>query len=186
MSPFTPAGDRARWRILYDLLVKLRVGDVLTYPEMAEALELDPEGDRQVIQLAMRRAARELEEVDKHAVDNVAGVGYRIIAPTEQLGLAKRHQRKSGRALARAQSKVVNVDFAQVDAATRRAFEVFATAFAMQADFNRRMDVRQKHLEQAVEAVTRHNEQQAQRTDEEIEELRERLKRLEDKASGST
>lgn len=185
MSPFRPVGDRARWRIIYDLLSKRGVGDVLTYDEMAAALELDPKKDRMTIQLAMRRAAKELESVDKHAVDVIPNEGYRIVEPTEQVGLAKRHQRKANRSLVRGQSKVVNVDFNLIDPETRKAFEVMAGAFAAQIDFNRRMDVRQRNLERAVEAVTHQTEAQAQRTDEEIAELRGRLHRLEEKTSES-
>ncbi|MGH2897008.1 MAG: hypothetical protein ACRDPM_27600 [Solirubrobacteraceae bacterium] len=185
MSPFTPAGEVARWRVIYQLLQRKSVGDVLTYEEMGDALELNPVEDRQTIQLSMRRAARELEVIDKHAVDVIAGEGYRIIEASEHLGLARRHQRKSSRALARGQSKVVNVNFNEVDAETRRALEVVAAAFALQMDFNARMDVRQKHLERAVASVTERVADHAGRTDEEISQLRERLRRLEEKTSGS-
>jgi hypothetical protein len=166
---------------LYDLLRVRQVGDLVDYPTMAEALELDPVKDRTAIQLAMRRAAQELETEDKHAVDAVSGVGYRIVEPTAHLDLARRHQRKAGRSLARGHSKAVNVDFNAVDPETRRAFEVVASAFAAQMDFNRRMDVRQRNLERAVEAVT----QRSERTNEELATLRARLARLENETSES-
>lgn len=181
MRPFQPVGSRARWRVLYDLLRPLRVGDLLTYDQMAAALELDPEADRHTIQLAMRRAARELETVNKHTVDVVVNKGYRVVEPEQQLGLARRHQRKASKSLVRGQSKVVNVDFNLIDPETRKAFEVMAGAFAAQLDFNRRMDVRQANLEKAVDAVAG----QADRTDEEIAELRARLRRLEEQTPES-
>lgn len=187
MSPFTPSGATARWRIIYDLLQPLQVGDVLTYEEMGKALDLHPRTERVTIQLAMRRAARELEEVDKRAVDVVTNKGYRVVEPKEHLVLARRHQQKASRSLNRGQSKVVNVDFNLIDPETRKAFEIIASAFAMQIDFNQRMDIRQKNLEEAVRAVTQQTEQHAERTDTEIEELKARLRRLEEgrKASGS-
>lgn len=185
MSPFKPVGDRARWRVIYDLLRKLNVGDILSYDEMGDALDVDPGKDRLTIQLAMRRAARELEVADKHAVDAVTNEGYRIVEPTEQAALAHRHQKKARRSLARGQSKVVNVDFNLIGPETRKAFEIMAGAFAAQIDFNRRMDIRQRHLEKAVEAVTVRTEENAQRTDEELAELRARLRRLEEKTSES-
>lgn len=185
MAAFQPAGDRARWRVIYDLLRKREIGDLLSYDEMAAALDLDAVKDRTTIQLAMRRAARELESVDKRAADVVANEGYRIVEPGEHASLARRHQRKANRSLARGQSKVVNVDFNLIDAETRKAFEVMASAFAAQIAFNRRMDVRQANLERAVETVTRRSEEHAQRTEQEIEALRERLRRLEEKTSGS-
>jgi len=185
MSPFNPSGERARWRILYDLLSARTVGDVLTYDQMGKALDLDPRKDRTPIQLAMRRAASELEHVDKQAVDSIVNVGYIIVKPEEHLGLAKRHQRRASTQLVRGHSKVVNVDFNEMEPETRKAFEVMAGAFARQIDFMQRIDVRQRHLEEAVATVTRQTEEQAQRTDEDIEELRARLRRLEEKAIGS-
>jgi phage shock protein A len=186
MGPaFEPVGDRARWRVLYELLVPLQVGGVLTYDEMATALGLDPRTDRRTVQLAMRRAAQELLEVHKRAVDVIPNEGYRIVEPEQHLSLARRHQRKAGNALVRGQSKVVNVDYNRIDPETRKAFEIVAGVFAAQIDFNRRMDVRQDKLEAALAAVTRKTEAQAERTDEEIAELRARLKWLEEQSSGS-
>jgi hypothetical protein len=182
MSPFRPVGDRARWRTIYDLLRVRKVGEMLTYDEMGAALDLDPDEDRTTIQLAMRRAARELETEDKHAVDVVVNEGYRIVEPAEHAQLAHRHQRKANRSLARGKSKVDNVDFNAIEPEARKVFELMARAFGAQIAFNRSMDVRQRNLEKAVEAVTRRTEVQAQRTDEEIAELRGRLRRLEERS----
>lgn len=176
MSPFEPAGETARWRILYNLLAQVEVDSIVSYETMAEALDLDPRRDRHTMQVAIRRAAIELEKVDKHAVEAVKNVGYRVVEPEEHLRLAKYQQRRSSRALVRGHSKVVNVDLSNVDPEVRQAFEVVAAAFAMQMDFNRRTDIRQKRLEQALDAVHK----KSTRTDEEIAELRARLKRLEE------
>lgn len=175
MSPFTPAGDQARWRTLYDLLTKASVGQVVSYEEMGAALDLDPDGDRHAIQMALRRAANEYEKVDSRALDVVPNEGYRVVEPGEHLVLARRHQQKAGKSLDRGRSKVEHVDLSGVDLDMRRAFEVVAQAFALQADFNRRLDIRQKKLEQQVAVA-----QSAQaHTSEEIAKLRERLERLE-------
>lgn len=185
MTAFEPVGEQARWRVLYSLVKDVAVGAVLTYEEMATALDLDPLKDRTTIQLAMRRAARELETVDKRAVDALTNQGYRVVEPEEHAVLARRHQRKSNRSLARGHSKVVNVDFNQMEPEARKAIELMASAFASQMEFNRRMDVRQANLEKAVDAVTRQTEMQAERTDEEIAALHDRLRRLEEKTSKS-
>ena len=185
MSPFQPAGERARWRVIYDLLREAKVGEVITYREMAEALDLDAKRDRTKVQLAMRRAAKELETVDRHAVDPIANEGYRIVEPEQHLDLARKHQKKAGKSLQRGHSKVVNVDFNGMEPDVRKAFEVVAGAFAAQIDFNRRLSVRQDQLEKAVDAVTQQTDAQRQRTDEELEALRERLRRLEEKTSGT-
>ena len=175
MSPFEPVGETARWRIIYNTLQQRKVDDVLTYEEMAKLLELDATADKHVIQVAMRRAAIELETVDKHAVEAVVNVGYRIVEPEEHLRLAKYQQRRSSRALVRGQSKVVNVDLSNVDPEVRQAFQVVASAFAMQMEFNRRTDIRQKKLEESLAAVR----ETSTRTEDEVAELRARLERLE-------
>lgn len=177
MSPFQPAGERARWRIVYDLLVKTETGGTVTYEQLGEALDLDPESDRHLIQMAVRRAAAEHEVLGGRALDVVINKGYRIVHVPEHLMLARRHQRKAGKALARGRSKVDHVDLSGVDAETRQAFEVVAQAFALQADFNRRLDLRQKKLEKQVRAVKAE-------TSDEVAELRERLERLERGDSG--
>ncbi|OBH07932.1 hypothetical protein [Mycobacterium sp. E1747] len=179
MSPFEPKGETARWRILYRLLSQTEVDDILTYEDMASALELDPEVDRHTIQVAMRRAASELEKVEKHAVEAVKNVGYRVVEPEEHLRLAKQQQRRSSKALVRGHSKVTNVDLSGVDPEVRQAFQVVASAFAMQMEFNRRTDIRQKKLEDALESVR----EQSTRTDEEVSELRRRLEKLEKESS---
>jgi len=182
VSPFQPIGDRARWRVIYDLLRDTPVGGVLRYEDMGTALGLDPETDRHVIQMAMRRAAREHEVCDKRTVESVANEGYRIVQTPEKLRLAERDRRKSGRSLARGSSKVVNVDLSGVEPETRHAFEVVARAFAMQMEFNRRFDVRQKRLEKAVDDMsqrTERTEERTERTEEEIADLKARLARLE-------
>lgn len=175
MSPFVPAGDAARWRYIYDELVKLNVDDVLTYTAIADTLELDAKKDRHKIQMAVRRAAKEYLEVDKRALDAVPNVGYRVVEASEHLVLAQRFQRKSNRALVAGKSRVVNVDMKALDPEARKAFEVVAIAFSQMLDFQRRMDVRQKQLEEAVDTIAHQHE----RSQSEIDALKERLGRLE-------
>lgn len=179
--PFEPAGEQARWRVLYGLLREARVGEVVTYGDMAAAIDVEPVKDRAKVQLAVRRAVRELETEDRRTVEPVVNAGYRIVEPERHMDLAAKHQRKAGRSLVRGQSKVVNVDFNGMAPDVRRAFEVVAGAFAAQIDFNRRLSVRQDKLEEVVESVTKRSE----RSVEELAALRERLRRLEERSSES-
>lgn len=174
MSSFAPIGEQARWRIVYDRLKTAAVGDVVTYDELGDALGLNPETDRHAIQMAVRRAAIEYQKVDKRALDAVPNKGYRVVEAKEHVVLARRHQAKSVRSLARGYSVATNVDLSQVDEHTRRALETIAIAFAAQLDFNRRMDVRQRRLEQVIAAQTA----RAQRTEEELAALRADLEEL--------
>lgn len=176
MTPFHPLGDRSRWRIVYeDLFRDAGENTVITYEQLGELLSLDPSAERHPIQMAVRRASKELEEVDKHALEAVANVGYRVVFPREHMKLARRQQRRSNRALASGRSKVVNVDMTGMEPEVRKAFEVMAQAFSMQMDVNRRLDVRQRNLEEATRTVAERQD----RTERELQELRERLARLE-------
>lgn len=175
MSPFAPAGNQARWRALYDLLVTASVDSVVTYDQMGEAVNLHPDDDRHAIQMALRRAAQEFEEADKHALVAIPNVGYRVVEAREHLTLAKDQQRRASRALARGHSKVVNVDATGVNPEVRHALMVVAQALSMQMDMSRRLDVRQSNLERVVQVVTAKQE----RSDEEVADLKARLARLE-------
>lgn len=179
MSPFEPVGEQARWRIIYDMLEHVPADGTLTYEEMGDELDVDPVEERHIIQMAMRRAAKELETTHGHAVDAVPNVGYRVVHAEEHLGLARRHQKKSSKSLVRGQSKVVNVDLTGVDPEVRKAFQVMAAAFSMQLEFNRRTDVRQKRLEESLEAIS----QRSDKTEEELAALKARLDKL-DKLRG--
>jgi hypothetical protein len=176
MSPFEAIGDKPRWRVIYELLPQVATGDTITYATMGAALGLDPDEDRHTIQMAVRRAAREHEVSDNRVLEAVPNAGYRIVEAPEQLTLARRDQRKAGRALARGHSKAVHVDLTGVDPDTRGAFEVVARAFALQMDFNRRLDIRQARLEEAIGAMS----ERTDHTEDELAELRARLARLEE------
>jgi hypothetical protein len=175
MSPFTPKGDKARWRVIYDLLRGAAVGDIVSYQTLGEQLHLDPVTDRHTIQMAIRRAAREYETEDKHALEVVPNHGYRVVEAERHIDLAKKQQKKAGKALVRGRSKVINVDLSHVDPEVRTAFQVLAQAFSLQVDMSRRLEVNQQKLQQAVKEIG----QQVQRSDDERREILERLDRIE-------
>jgi polyhydroxyalkanoate synthesis regulator phasin len=179
VNAFQPKGEQARWRAVYDILCKAETGSVVTYEQLGAMLRLDADEDRHAIQMAVRRAAVEHEQVDKRAIDAVPNVGYRIAEAPEHLGLARRHQRKAGRSLVRGNSKAVNVDLSDVDPEVRHALEVMAQAFALQMDFNRRFAVRQSRLEDAVREITETQSSDRQRTAAEVAQLRARVEKLE-------
>jgi predicted FMN-binding regulatory protein PaiB len=176
MSPFQPKGETARWRLIYQELQGAAIGDVVTYERLGKVLELDPDADRQKIQMAVRRAAEQYLKSDKRALDVVPTEGYQIVDAVGHIQLARRHQSKAAKELVKGHAKSVNVDLAGVDPEVKHALEVVARGFAVQMDFNRRFDVRQKRLEDALNSVS----QQASRSEEEIAELRARLERLEE------
>ena len=181
MALFEPKGSKSRRRIIFDVLHLHEEGDLVTYQELADALELDSDEDRVKIQAAVRAAARDLLQEDMLALEPVTNEGYRIVTAEEHLRLARRFQRSSSRALVRGHAVVSWVDYNQLSPDVRALAEVTAQAFAMQIDFNRRIDVRQSRLEQAMMAVAIKTNDTA----ENVTELRERLARLEARMNSS-
>jgi hypothetical protein len=175
VSPFQPSGAEARWRVLYRMLVDIPVGGMLTYKQMAEALNLDHVRHRSALNVAMRRAAQELEQQNKRAVEVVRDEGHRVVDVTGQFRLAKAHGRKAGTQLALAYSKATNVDLANVDPEVRKGFEVLAQGFAQQMEINRRLISRQRRTERILDTVS----VRADRTAEEVAEINRRLEELE-------
>jgi hypothetical protein len=175
MAPFMPAGERARWRIIYELLTAAGTGDIVTYEAMGLALDLEPEKDRHLIQMAVRRAGREHLLADSRALEPVPNAGYRIVEPSKQLELASRYQGKARRSVRRGHEQVTYVDVSGLDEATRQMFEIMAWKFGQQDEVIRRLDVRQQRMQRQVEAAA----SAAEHTSGEIASLRARLEKLE-------
>lgn len=180
MAPFKPHGERARWRLVYDLLCEAQINDVVTYENLGGVLGLKPGSERHEIQMATRRAAKEFLEVKHRAIEVQPNVGYRIVEPKEHLRLARGHNSKAGRALVRGHSTATNVDLTGMDMEMRRAFEAVALVMSKQMEFNRRIEYRQNRLAAALDSVSTRQELTEERV-EELATLQERLKLLEEK-----
>jgi len=178
-QPFEPVGAKARWKTVYELIRKTPTGTVITYQQLADALGLDAEKHRMAIRQAVIRAAKEHEEKDKRAIDVVRGEGYRPVEARTNIELARRHQKKAGRSLARGHSKAVNVDLNGVEPQVRAALETIGHAFVLQMDFNKRFEGKQARLEETVREIADSQAEDRKRTAEEVAELRARLARLE-------
>jgi hypothetical protein len=175
MAPFTAVGETARWRVVYRLLCQTPTGELLTFEQMADALELDPRRHRAVIISALRYAASYHEKSDRRAVESVRGVGYRVVLPDEHLKLAHHHGRKSGAQLKLAYGKTVNVDLSLVEPEVRKALETLSRGFLDQMEINRRLLARQDRMEESVLIVS----ERQTRTEEEYAQMQERLAQIE-------
>jgi hypothetical protein len=177
VSPFAPVGQQARWKTIYDLLATKKVDEIVTYEALADDLGLDPIDDRPAIQMAMRQAVIKFEEDDKHTVESVRNVGYRVVQPTEHMRLARHHGRKARRQIESAYSKAINVDMTGMDLEVRKAFETLALGFAHQLEVNRRQEVNNRRMQKALDSVS----SRVELTEEEIGSLARRMAALEQK-----
>jgi hypothetical protein len=150
-----PDGPVARWRVIYDLLQPLRPGDVLTYERMARALELDAKADRHVIQMAARRALRELLDVDHRGAEAVTNTGYRVAAASDHLSLGEKRSARAGRQISAGHAVTTKVDLTGVDPSTAAAIQVMAHGFAVQGEMNRRLAAKDAEHDELINLLTK-------------------------------
>ncbi len=183
---FQPIGDQARWRTLYEMLRELDYNEQITYEQMATGLDLDPDKDRNIIQVAIQRAAKEFSLVNDKSIESIRGVGYRVVTPEEHVRLSQGQQRRSGRALTRAQRHVQHVDLSQMSSEGRSIVHAVSRALTWQAEAMRRLDIRQRDLENVTRTVAEQGDRTAEETahnSSQLAKLEQRLAELEGKAS---
>jgi hypothetical protein len=150
---FKPIGERARWRVVYELMAGAEVGATITYDDMAEHLSLDAKRDRHALQMAARTADLHLQKTDRRAATAVRGVGYRIVQPDEILGLGQRRNRRAGRQVKLGALVTQAVDLNAVEPETRKALETLARGFAVQGEINRRVAVKQQKQDELIDML---------------------------------
>jgi hypothetical protein len=178
-AAFTPVGGEARWKVVYRLLERRSVGDTLTYEAIGAALDLDPRRERWVIYPAVRRAATVYLDSHLRALVAVPNVGYRVVAPSEHLQLARDHNKKAGKELERGYQVATQVDLTDVDPEVRKGLELLALGLSQQQEINRRQARTNAKMAKAMEATAT----KVERTAEQVDEVMERMARLEERVS---
>ena len=84
--------------VVVDLFKIKSPGDIITYPALAAALELNNRG---VIQQSALAANKVLLKLYRRGIKNVRNVGYRVIAAREHMIVAAGHESKAERQLVR-------------------------------------------------------------------------------------
>lgn len=153
--PFVPVGAVARWRVVYDLLRPLKFGEVLTYEAIADALELDADTDRHVIQMASRRALRELLNIDHRGSKAVKNLGYRIAKPEEHITLGKDRNKRAGRQLVAAEAVSTKVDLTDMLPEQVKILELMTRGVRQQMEINRRVLAKQDQHSEAIDLLMR-------------------------------
>lgn len=155
---FEPLGEQSRRQMVLEVLRAHQVGDVVLYSELGAVMALDPDVDRDRIQGAVNAARREYLHVDGRALDAVPNEGYRIVVADEHVRLARKKQRRAVRATAAGRDLVVKVDRNELSPEMRLVAEATGRALDMQLAYIRRLDVRQKRLEETLELVSTRQE----------------------------
>jgi hypothetical protein len=178
-EPFQPIGEVARWRALVPLFLDVERGQTVTFEEIGKTLDLDPD-DRKPIRAAVRQAGIHLLREHDRSLTSVRDVGYRVAQADEHVDLAGRHQRKSRRALVRARAQVDHVDLSELTEEGRRIVHAAAAALAWQQQQIRKLDLRQKNLEQAVESITTRQERDKAETSAKLADLQRQIEEMRD------
>jgi hypothetical protein len=124
MSPFTPKGSRALRVIITELAAAANYGDILTFTDLAQAIDVtdDETGRAQVRQTVS--AARPLLLSDHgRALVAVRGKGYRVALPGEMAGIAQDHRRRADRSIGRALAVIDKADMTAASDEERRRFQ---------------------------------------------------------------
>lgn len=182
-EPFQPLGELARWRVLVSEFATVERNTTVSYEQLGKLLDLDPDsGDsRKAIQAAVRQASNRLSKDYDRSLVAVRGVGYRVVLPEEHVELAQRHQKKSRGALVRAKTHVEHVDLSGLTEEGRKIVLATANALSWQIGQIRRLDIRQKDLVRAVEAVTTRQERSEEETAARFAALEAEIQKLKGK-----
>lgn len=151
MSPFAPKGSRALRVIVTEMAAKADYGDILTFADLAAAIDVqdDEQGRGQVRQTVS--AARPLLLNDHgRALVAVRGQGYRVALPGEMAGVAQDHRRRADRSIGRA---LAVIDKADMSAATEEERKRFHAVGIVIRNLHSRMTSAEQRLADLEDAV---------------------------------
>lgn len=88
--PFRSKGETAEWRLIYDRLIQLDVGESIGYDEISDLLGRDLAESRNPLYYAMRK----MEETHGRTMENVRKVGYRVAIVVDPAGTSTEPARR--------------------------------------------------------------------------------------------
>jgi hypothetical protein len=151
VSPFQPKGSRALRVIIAELAAKASFGDVLTFGELTDAIDVanDEPGRAQVRQAVS--AARPVLLADHgRLLVAVRGKGYRVALPGEAAGVAQDHRRRADRQIGKA---VAIIDNADTKAMTSEELRRFMAVGVVVRNLHARMTSAEQRLADLEDAV---------------------------------
>lgn len=176
---FKTVGEKSRRVMLIEMVQRTDPGAVLTYEELGALFGLDSRTD---IQGAVNGAKRSVEANTKKSLVAVTNKGYRVALPDEHHSLAVKHQRKGRNQIKRAMSKVRHLDMSALTQDQRTVVIAAQVALAAQADFERRADIRYAKRAE-MDAFMSEQSTVNDRSDAKLQEMQERMERLEKRLS---
>lgn len=174
-APFQPKSETgtAQWEIIYGYLQGLPYGHVATYDDVLTATDIDLRVNRQPIY----RAMKELEANDQKTLESVHKVGYKVAEPKEHETLARRHHKSARRQVDKAVRKARSANRALLNPTERAQIDAVEMTLSRHADAIRRLDGRVSKIETAQSEARQETEEKFGDLSEQVERMREALKR---------
>lgn len=164
---FQPKADRSQWRIIFERLSKMSVGQTVTHQDLAAMI---PDAAEASVKGAFYRAVTECELELHRTFESVRGVGYRMVEAREHERLAKNHHRRARRQLKRSQRKVTSADRSQLTREERARLDAVELQLARQVELTSRLDAK-------VKAESRERKAADAELSERVDKLTELLER---------
>jgi hypothetical protein len=179
---FTPIANKARWAKIYDEIRPYEVDDVLTYDKLLEICEVE---DIHTVRVDVYRAIKELEVERQRTMENVRGVGYRVVRANEHERLVRKDVRKIHRTSRRAHSRTVNVRRSELTPDERRRIDDLQLKLSQHEEMLGRISRRVDRHETLIEAARRETQAARRESKETMAELYERLGKVESRVNGN-
>lgn len=170
---FEPKGDVAEWRLVYDHIATLKIGEVVAYEKLTELLGREFKEARG----PFHKANRELLARHKRGMLNVKNVGYRVVPAKEHERAARDQHKYAKRRLRASKHWLANTDRGELEPEVAERFDRIESQLDRQIDFTRRLDKRVERVEKALQASRSEAADQAQETSDRLSKLTEALKR---------
>lgn len=136
---FEVKGDRAQWRVLYERIAGMQIGEVVKDSDLFALLPDAPEGS---VRSAFRRAVREAEDELSRTFDRVRLVGYKMVDAIEHERIARQHHKRSRRQLRTAERKVHSADRSRLTQEDRQRFDRIEMNLARQREMLSRLEAK--------------------------------------------
>ena len=165
---FQVKGDQAQWRTVYDHISGMKIGQQITYADLATLLPDAPEGS---VRSAFLRAVQECETSDKRSFRNIRGVGYRMVDAAEHADLARIHHRRGNRQMKKAKRKASSADRSLLSREERSRIDAIELNLSRQIEMTARLEQRVDRLDSDLKAARRDQKTDAAALGERVEQL---------------
>lgn len=146
MNMFQPKGDKPYWEMIYNHLVDLSVGDIITFDDIEDLTGAPLNNSRS----AVLKARKELLKDTGKYLKAVRGEGYKVVSGLNIMDISKNRHRSANRQVKAADFETAHINPVELDPEERQKLQNF-----MMHNASIRMAFKANH--QAIEAGVRAN-----------------------------